>query len=360
MVSLNTRWPSIGHVVTSLLVCVCLCATFTARAWAADIEDTGIVTVHTETLAPTVQAYGQIEAIAVIPVRTVYPGTLRDLNIVPGDAVKEGEILARVAGPRMQSLLTHREQALRSAQARATAASRALTILRSKFKMQLATQQAVNDAESELVSAHAAAQTANVQLQEARNLQVVRAPAAGTVMAVQATDGEQTTASQTLLTLLPTGKLWLRASYYGADVAQLNVGMKGRFQPADGSDAIPVNVTAIASSVSPDGGHHIGLLPLSPSLPTSWVNGQWGTVTLDGPAQQMIPIPSSALILDRGHWWVLLHTPQGDKPQQVMPGPTQGWQTWITSGLHAGEQIVVEDAFLKYHRGIAHAYQPPD
>ncbi|MBI1425739.1 MAG: efflux RND transporter periplasmic adaptor subunit [Gammaproteobacteria bacterium] len=360
MVSLNMRWPSTDYVVTSLLICVCLYATFTARAWAADTEGTGIMTVHTETLAPTLRAYGQVEAIAVIPVRTIYPGTLRDLSVVPGDAVNAGEILARIAGPRMQSLLTRREQALRSEQAREKSASRALAILRSKFKMQLATQQAINVAESDLATAHAAVQTASVQLQEARNLQVVRAPAAGTVLAVHASNGVQATADQALITLLPTGKLWLRASYYGADVARLHVGMKGRFQPADGSEAIPVKVTAIASSVSPDGGYHVGLLPVSSDLPKSWVNGQWGKVTLEGAAQTMIPVPTAALILDRGRWWVLVHTPQGDKPQQVMPGPTQGWQTWIASGLHAGERIVVEDAFLKYHRGIARAYQPPD
>lgn len=327
---------------------------------AAGAQTSDIVTVHAEIVPQTLHAYGQVEAIAVIQVRAVNPGTLSQLHVVPGSTVGAGEVLARVLGPRMQSLLTTREQTLRSTQAREEAARRALKITRSQFAAQLATRQEVNVAQADLATAQAAVQTATVRLEEARDLQVVRAPAAGTVMALQAADGEQTTAGQTLMTLLPTGRLWVRAAYYGAEATLLRVGMTGRFQPAGDNEAMPVKVTAIASSVSPDGGRTVGLLPTSSPLPASWVNGQWGTITLMGPSRRMVPVPTSALVLDRGHWWVLVHTAKGDKPQQVVPGPTQGWQTWLESGLHPGQRIVVQDAFLKYHRGIAQSYQPPD
>jgi cobalt-zinc-cadmium efflux system membrane fusion protein len=71
-------------------------------------------------------------------------------------------------------------------------------------------------------------------------------------------------------------------------------------------------------------------------------------------------VPTSALVLDRGRWWVLVRTARGDRPQPVVPGPALGWRTWIAAGLRAGQQVVAKDAFLKYHRDIAQSYQPPD
>ncbi|MFH1816381.1 MAG: efflux RND transporter periplasmic adaptor subunit [Pseudomonadota bacterium] len=330
------------------------------RAIAADAQLGDVVTVHVQTVAGALSAYGQIEPIAIAQVRAVDPGTLTGLQVVPGSVVAAGETLARIGGPRMQSLLTAREQTLRSARAREDAADRALTIVKRQFAAQLATRQAVDAAQSDLAAAHAAVQTADAQLREARDVQTVRAPAAGTVIAVQAANGEQISAGQTLLTLQPAGHLWIRAAYYGSNIVLLRAGMTGRFQLSGEGKAIPVKVAAIAPGLAADAGLRVGLVPTASDLPAWWVNGQWGTVILEGPSRQMVAVPTTALILDRGAWWVLVHTPKGNTPQQVVPGPTQGWQTWIVSGLEPGQQVVVQDAFLEYHRGIARSYQPPD
>ena len=343
-----------------LLVASCMLGTVGTPAMAADTHAGNVATVRAQTTTQTLRAYGQVEPITIVQVRAVNPGTLNGLRVVPGSVVAAGEVLARVGGPRMRSLLTAREQTLRSTQAREEAASRALEIVRRQFVAQLSTRQAVDAAQSDLAAARAAVQTADAQLREAQDLQTVRAPAAGTVIAVQAADGEQTTADQTLLTLQPAGRLWIRAAYYGADASLLRVGMTGRFQPSGDGASVAVKVAAISSGLAADTGLHVGLVPTSPDTPAWWMNGQWGTVTLEGPSRRMVVVPTAALILDRSHWWVLVHTPQGDKPQQVVPGPTQGWQTWIVSGLQPGQQIITQDAFLEYHRGIAQSFQPPD
>lgn len=329
-------------------------------AMAADVHAANVATVYARSVARTLSAYAQVEPTAIVRVRAVDPGTLNGPRVVPGSVVTAGEVLARIGGPRMRTLLIAREQSLHSALAREEAARRALEIVRGQFAAQLATRQGIDAAQSELAAARAAAQTANARLREVQDLQTVRAPTAGTVIAVQAANGEQTAAGETLLTLQPAGKLWVRATYYGTDAALLRVGTTGRFQPSGDGAAIPVKVEAVASSVAPDGGRSVGLVATASVSPAWWVNGQWGTVTLEGPSRQMVAVPTSALILDRGRWWVLVHTPQGDKPQEVVPGPAQGWQTSIASGLQPGQQVVVTDAFLQYHRGIARSYTPPD
>lgn len=318
------------------------------------------VTVHAQAVAEGLRAYGQVEPIATVRVRTAEAGTLSGLRIVPGSKVRAGETLARMAGPRMRALLVAREQQLRAAQARASAAGKALALEVRQVGAQLSTRQALDAARAELASAQAAVRTAAAALQAARSLRNLRAPVAATVLAVQAANGEQLGAGQAIATLQPVGGLWLRAQVYGADAARLHVGMTGRFTPSGQGTPAAVRIAAISPALASDGGTRIGLVPAGPNPPPGWINGQWGSLLLQGPARRMVLVPTQALILDRGHWWVLVHTPTGEQPRQVVPGPAQGWWTAISSGLSAGQQVVVTDAFLDYHRGIAAHYTPPD
>lgn len=110
--------------------------------------------------------------------------------------------------------------------------------------------------------------------------------------------------------------------------------------------------------MTPGEGEMIGLTPVASTA--RWINGEFGTVTLSLASRKLVAVPTGSLILDRGKWWVLVHTAQGDHPQQVVPGPTHGWNTFLESGLSPGSEIVVENAYLLFHLGIAARYTPPD
>jgi multidrug efflux pump subunit AcrA (membrane-fusion protein) len=256
---------------------------------------------------------------------------------------------------------------LHSARSRLTAARRAVRIERRQLTVHLSTRQAVAAAQSAMAAARAAFDSAQSQLRVAEEVSTLRAPWAGTVLAVSAADGERVAAGQSVLTLQASNHLWLVATYYGADVSDIRPGMKGQFQPASGEAPVPVEVAAVAGALAADGGEEVRLVAAGPaashpaaSAPVPWLNGEWGRVTVDGAIRPMIAVPSAALILDRARWWVLVRTPQGDRAQQVIPGPTRGWQTFIARGLVAGQQVVVQNAFLEYHRGIASSYTPPE
>lgn len=308
----------------------------------------------------SLQADAEIEPVRLLPVGAVGSGVVADLRVVPGSVVAAGEVLARLGGPELRARQVQREQDLRGAAARAAAADHALDAARRELAAQLVTRQAVAAAEADAVAAGAAVRVARARLQQTRSEDTVRAPVAATVVAVQAADGQVLAAGQTIVTLQPTAALWLRAAYYGADAALLRVGMRGRFEPSGGQPAVAVEVAAIAPALSADGGVRVGLVPTAAARPSWWLAGQWGRLVLDGPATRMVMVPTEALILDRGRWWVMLHTAAGDRPQQVVPGPARGWRTAIVSGLAPGQQVVATDAFLAYHRGIAAHYAPPD
>ena len=329
-------------------------------ARAAETNALPFVTAQTRAVAYPRRAYGQVVPITLVQVRTANAGVLHDLRAVPGTVVKAGDVLARIGGPRMRALLVEQEQTLRSATAGAEAADQSLRIARRQFAAQLVTRQAVETAQANRAAARAAVRMADAKLRELRGMQTVGAPAAGTVLAVQAADGEQLAAGQRILTIQPAGGLWIRAAYYGADAAMVHVGMHGRFRPTGRAQAVPVKVSAVSPALAADGGVRIGVVPTGAAARPWWVNGQWGTLTLETPVRPMVMVPTQALILDRGHWWVLVHTPSGDRPRQVVPGIAQGWRTAIVSGLQPGQQVVVTDAFLAFHRDIASRYTPPD
>jgi RND family efflux transporter MFP subunit len=353
------RWRAYAAAALFVGGCALLSLGRASAATAAAVTGE-FVTASAQTVTHELRAYGQVEPMALLPVRTVEAGALSGLSVVPGSPVAAGRVLARVGGPQMRSVLTAREQTLRGAQARARAAGRALAIAQSLLAKRLATEQTVVAARNDLAAAQAAEQIAAAQLNETQNLASVRAPMAGTIVAIAAADGEQATAAQTLLPLQPAGRLWLRAEYYGGDAALLQVGMSGTFSPSDGGAPLVVTEAAIAPAIAADGGTRVGLVPASGAAPPAWISGRWGALTLAGPARTQVVVPTQALVLDRGHWWVLVHTDRGNQPQEVVPGPAHGWQTAITSGLKPGQQVVVTDAFLEFHRGVARAYTPPD
>lgn len=331
------------------------------EAAAAGASET--VKVQSETVTTHYRAYARIEPIAALPLRAAEAGILGGLLVVPGARVEAGQQLAALGGPEIEALLTRREGAVRDANARLAAAKRTLAGERERLTAQLSTQRTVAQAESAVTAANSALQSARAQLRAARQMRTLRAPSAGIVIDVNATDGQRVTAGQTVLTLQANDRLWLKAAYYGADAKAIRVGLTGQFRPTSGGAPIPVRVVTVFGSLASDGGESVGLLRQSVSgagTPARWRNGEFGPVILDGPTRSMIGVPTRALILDDARWWVLVRTPQGDRRQAVVPGPARGWQTFLERGLQAGQKVVVQDAFLEYHEGISGRYQPPD
>lgn len=319
--------------------------------------DAADATVQTATVTPHLDAYGQVEPITVLPVTAAEPGVVTGLNVVPGMQVRAGEVLAHLTGPEIKTMLLQGRADVRSAQAQLIAARKSLAILQQQLISHLSTRQAVHQAQSTLAQAQTNSDNAQSHLQSVRQLTTLTSPVDATVLTLSAANGQLVSTGQPILTLQIFGKLWLKAAYYGANAAAIQSGMRGTFTPADGDESVPVQVRQTFGPLAAGGGEFVALVPARPGF--RWVNGEYGTVRLDLPKRKMVAVPTRALILDQGKWWVLVHTAHGDRPQAVVPGPARGWQTFLKSGLKPGAQVVVENAYFLFHRGIAHSYQPP-
>lgn len=319
--------------------------------------DPGYVIAKAATVTPRLEAYGQVQPISALPVNAAEEGTVAGLSVVPGMHVRTGEDLARLSGPAIQTALQQSEANVRSSRAQLSAAQKTLAIEREQLPSHLSTRAAVQQAASSMAQAQTNFDNAQSRWHAVREMMTISAPANGTVLAINASDGQLVNAGQPVVTLQTTDRLWLQASYYGADFSLIRVGMKGVFSPADGSAPIPVRVRSISGAMTPGEGEMIGLTPVA-STPL-WINGEFGTVALSLPSRKLVAVPTGSLILDRGKWLVLVHTAQGDQPQQVVPGPVRGWNTFLESGLSPGSKIIIENAYLSFHRGIAARYTPP-
>ncbi len=323
--------------------------------------DAGTITISAQRIVPRLEAFARVTPMSQARLLAGLDGRLLMLAVRPGDTVHRGQIVGRLGGSQTDALLANDRSAVQAARAGEHAADDTLAALKQRLAQHLATRQQVDIAAAAAARARAARQQARQQLQADMELARVRAPADGAILELRAHAGERVRAGQTLAVMQPTRALWLLAPLYGTDARQrVHVGMEGRFVPDDGSAPVRVHVVQRVPRLQPDGGLPIALLPLHTSNAPPWINGETGVVKLDGKPRKRILVPTRALILDQGRWWVLLVTSHGDVKHAVIPGHAVGRQTEILNGLSNGDRVVVDQAYLRFHREITRHYQVQD
>jgi RND family efflux transporter MFP subunit len=361
-VSMKTCYVAVSNSAfvrrTSAIVCVvAITAAFAAGA-NGQASDSNSVAVQTQPVTPHLVAYGQIEPISVVPMGAAETGVVEGLRVVPGSRVRAGQVLARLGGPAMSTLLMQDEADVRSARSQLDAAQKTLDIDTRQLPSHLTTRQAVHQAESAEAQAQTALDNAQSKLAADTQMVTLTAPASGIVLAINSTNGQLVSAGQAVVTLQPEGGLWLRADYYGAALNSIHMGMRGRFVPSDGGAPVSVRVCSEPAMLAAAGGESIAFCPAQQNA--AWLNGESGTVTLNLPRRNLVAVPTRALVLNQGKWWVMVRTTKGDRPQQVVPGPVQGWNTFLESGLAPGTRVIVNNAYLLFHANAAEQFQIPD
>ncbi len=348
----HRRFAEVAAEATLLALAMC------AASATGQTSDADAVAVQLRAVTPHLVAYAQVEPISVLPVDAAETGVVEGLKVLPGMHVRAGQELAHLTGPGIRTLLTQSEADARSARAELDAAQKTLAILREQLPSHLTTRQVVHQAESAEVQAQTALDNAQSMLSSVRQSITLPAPTSGSVLTLNSANGQLMSAGQPILTLQPDNQLWLRANYYGAELKDIRAGMTGRFTPADGGEPVAVRVCSIPGILAADGGESIALVPAGAKA--AWLSGEAGGVTLDLPQRMQVAVPTRALVLNQGKWWVMVHTTKGDRPREVVPGPAQGWDTFIESGLAPGTKVLVNNAYLLFHASVAEQYQIPD
>lgn len=285
------------------------------------------------------------------------PAQVLSLRVSPGQRVKKGQPLVELRSPELGKA----RAALLAAQARVSAARQTAERKRTLGAERIVAQGEVQAADAEAATAEAGLVAARsellalgVEAQEAASARgaagfTLRSPVDGTVIERHAVMGRMADPSQSLFHVGDLSRLWLTVHAFERDAVRIQSGALARitFAAIPGKD-FSAKVGFIGQRVD----------PASRTIPVRLeLDNPDGVLRPGMSASAFLPlgergatvttVPVAALQRLEDGWFAFL--PRGDgtfERRQVGRGRTLGGDVEVLSGLRAGEQVVVEGAFL--------------
>ncbi|MDO7854570.1 efflux RND transporter periplasmic adaptor subunit [Hymenobacter convexus] len=176
-------------------------------------------------------------------------------------------------------------------------------------------------------------------------------PTTGTVQTLDVVQGQYVTEGSPLVTLTNLSTVWVEAQLYPRDVARLPLGKAVRVQVAGESGSFRGNVVFLSPELN--GGSQVTLARIQLANPNGrLLPGAQANVLLDAPttaatAQTMLRVPVEALIRDGQASYLWTQTGERQyRRVRVSTGEGSASSVPITTGLRAGEKVVVSGAYL--------------
>lgn len=295
------------------------------------------------------------------------PARVERALAAPGDVVKAGQGLLE-----LDSFELGRARAeLLSARARRDLAEKAAARKRQLANEHVVAEREALEAEAEATQAALAEKAARATLRsfgvsnaeidattEADGRLVVRAPVAGTVLERDVLRGAQVEPGRTLFKIADEKTLWLVVRAPEADAVRVTPGAVARVTfPALPGRSFTGKVTQVGRAVDVAS----RTIPVRIDLPnddgalrTGMSADAWLPVgaTGDGSAGAVVVVPSIAMQRTPRGWSVFVPVKEGPANEHrfevraVMRGKDLGGEVEVLSGLKAGEDVVVNGAFL--------------
>jgi membrane fusion protein, macrolide-specific efflux system len=321
---------------------------------------TRLVSASVGTVSQTVSASGTVQPATSLDLNFTNGGVLTAVNVKAGDKVKEGQVLATIDQAKAKV-------ALEMAQANLAAAQQKLD----QAKNPPATPQDPAPTVDAVAVAQAKAGVNQAALnvsdaQKALEATTLRAPAAGTISAVNFSvgqtvggggnstssssssssgNGSSSNSSKAFATLLDLDHMVVKVGFPEADAGKVAAGqpvsltidslpgerLTGSVASIDTVSTVVSNVVTYNAIVSFD------------SVPSGVKPGMTANVSVIAASREgVVSVPSGAISTEGGASTVTVRTADGkDETRTVVTGLKGDGTTEITSGLDAGEQVVM-------------------
>lgn len=316
-----------------------------------------VATVHVDTFQTGVVVSGTLEPYRDVEVRAQVPGVVSDLRVDRGDAVHEGESLARIEAEGIRGAAESARAGVAAAKAQVALARRQLDSARklheagamSDLEYQQA-QAGYEAAQAQLAAAQAQAAGAGESARRA----TVTAPISGEVSKRTVNEGEAVNPGQALLTIVDASQLEL-AGQVGVDEAlDIRRGMPVVFQVA----AFPGRefrgqVARVEPTADPST-RQVGVYARLPNAGRAMVGGVYATGRiLTGGSHLAAVVPTGAVRGQGEEKYVFLIRDGIVVRQPVVVGGTDvaAGTSEITKGLQGGETVIVSPGEI--HAGAA-------
>lgn len=320
----------------------------------------GVVTVHPQTVALTVELPGRLESLRTADVRAQVGGIIQKRLFQEGSYVRAGQPLYQIDSSTYEANLESARAQLATAQATLAKADADLARYKPLVSADAISKQeydaavtAKRSAEAGVKAAQAAIKSAGISLNRSR----ITAPISGFIGQSKVSEGTLLNAGDTtvLATILQTNPMYVNVTQSATDVMKLRQQVaEGKLLAADG--AIAVGIKFDDGTVYPEKGRLLfadptvdestGQITLRAAVPNDQnilMPGLYVRVLMDQVAvDNAFIVPQQAVTRGTKDTVMIVNAQGGMEPREVTVAQQQGTNWIVTSGLKDGDKVVVE------------------
>lgn len=301
-----------------------------------------VVTVTDTTLDATLEAAGVAEPFQRATLSTKLTGTVVAVLVREGDVVEEGQPLVRIDARDLTAKAAQASASIADAEANHREALAHAARIHALYADSAATKAQLDAAETGLARAAAAvrvAQGASAELGAVSGYAIVRAPFAGVVTRRFVDPGAFAAPGAPLVAVQDVARLRIVVNAAPDAVRSLRRGML--ITAAIEEHTVRATVEGV---VPADAGNLYTVNAVVPNADRTLLAGSTATIALPLGTRAALLVPSAALRREGDLTGVIVRTASGDDLRWVRVGRTSNGVVEVTSGLRAGEQIVVPAA----------------
>jgi len=303
-----------------------------------------VLIARSETVTLGLPVSGTLRATQTALVKARVAGELMELAVREGDAVRAGQVLARIDPTEYQARWRQARQQADSARAQMDIAQKQYdnnaALVQQGFISQTALQTSqisLNGARAAWQSAMAAADVAQKALDDA----TLKAPIAGRISQRLAQPGERLGVDARVVEIVNLGQFELEAALPAQDAAEVKVGMKAELQVEGVGQTVAASVLRINPSTQ--AGSRSVLVYLGVAGREGLRHGAFAQGSLGTRAQQAITLPLASVRSDKPQPYVQLIEGDSVRHAPVETGARiqAGNQTRVVvTGLSEGAQVL--------------------
>lgn len=320
----------------------------------------GVVTVHPQTVALTVELPGRLESLRTADVRAQVGGIIQKRLFQEGSYVRAGQPLYQIDSSTYEANLESARAQLATAQATLAKADADLARYKPLVAAEAVSRQeydaavtAKRSAEAGVKAAQAAIKSAGINLNRSR----ITAPISGFIGQSKVSEGTLLNAGDTtvLATIRQTNPMYVNVTQSASEVMKLRRQIaEGKLLAADG--VIAVGIKFDDGTVYPEKGRLLfadptvnestGQITLRAAVPNDQnilMPGLYVRVLMDQvAADNAFVVPQQAVTRGAKDTVMIVNAQGGMEPREVTVAQQQGANWIVTSGLKDGDKVVVE------------------
>lgn len=320
----------------------------------------GVVTVHPQTVALTVELPGRLESLRTADVRAQVGGIIQKRLFQEGSYVRAGQPLYQIDSSTYEASLESARAQLATAQATLAKADADLARYKPLVAADAISKQeydaavtAKRSAEAGVKAAQAAIKSAGISLNRSR----ITAPISGFIGQSKVSEGTLLNAGDAtvLATIRQTNPMYVNVTQSASEVMKLRRQIaEGKLLAADG--AIAVGIKFDDGTVYPEKGRLLfadptvdestGQITLRAAVPNDQnilMPGLYVRVLMDQVAvDNAFVVPQQAVTRGAKDTVMIVNAQGGMEPREVTVAQQQGANWIVTSGLKDGDKVVVE------------------